>query len=94
MMVSSTRLRNSGLKVFFKASLILPSICAYIESESDFWKPNTPPVPTSRLPALEVIISTVLQKSTLRPVLSVSRPLVENLQQDVEDIGMGLLDLV
>ena len=40
------------------------------------------------------MISTVLRKSTDRPWRVGEAPLLENLQQRVEDVGVGLLDLV
>ena len=43
---------------------------------------------------LLVMITTVFLKSTVRPWLSVRPAVVEDLEQDVEDVGMGLLDLI
>ncbi|GIW09631.1 MAG: hypothetical protein KatS3mg061_0688 [Dehalococcoidia bacterium] len=37
---------------------------------------------------------TVLRKSTSRPLASVRAALVQDLEQDVEDLRVGLLDLV
>ena len=48
----------------------------------------------SREPALDVRISTTLRKSALRPRVVRERGVVHHLQQDVEDVGMRLLDLV
>ncbi len=42
----------------------------------------------------EVMMTTVFLKSTVRPCESVRRAVVEHLQQCVEDVVMGLLDLV
>ena len=43
---------------------------------------------------LDVITMMVLRKSTLRPFASVEVTVVEYLQEQVEDLGVGLLDLV
>ena len=40
------------------------------------------------------MISTTLRKSALRPCVVGQRGVVHDLQQDVEDIGMRLLDLI
>jgi hypothetical protein len=45
-------------------------------------------------PALVVMITHTLRKSALRPLLSVSVPVVHHLQEDVEDVRVRLLDLV
>src|SRR3954447_1247175 len=81
--VSSIRLRNSGLKVAAStssiASRMLSSTCS----------------PTIRSePTLEVMIRTVLVKLTVRPLAVRQPPVVHQLQERVEDVGVGLLDLV
>ena len=39
-------------------------------------------------------MTTAFLKLTVRPCPSVSLPFVQDLQEDVEDLGVGLLDLV
>ena len=46
------------------------------------------------LPTLEVMMTTVLRKSTVRPWPSVRRPSSSSCSSDVEHVGVGLLDLV
>jgi hypothetical protein len=45
-------------------------------------------------PAFDVMIRITLRKSTCLPLWSVSLTVVHDLQQDVEQVRMGLLDLV
>ena len=45
-------------------------------------------------PALEVRIRIVFLKSTFRPCPVCDMPLIEHLQQDIEDIRVCFLDLV
>src|SRR5947207_412389 len=65
MMTSSTRFRNSGLNVWRIISSTLVSACSH------------PPCPASSRycePMFEVMMSTLLRKSTVRPCASVKRP--------------------
>ena len=48
----------------------------------------------SEAPMFEVMITIALRKSTVRPWASVSLPVLEDLQEDVEDVRVRLLDLV
>src|SRR5947199_341177 len=67
MMMSSTRFKISGLKDCRKSSVTFVSACSHA----------TPPVPASIRycePMFDVMISTALRKSTVRPCESVRRP--------------------
>ena len=85
MTTSSTRFRNSGRKCWRSAS------CTRFSTSSQF------AVPISRihwLPRLLVMMITVLRKSTVRPWRVGEPPVVQDLQQHVEHVGVRLLDLV
>ena len=45
-------------------------------------------------PTLLVMIRTVFRKSTVRPCAVGEAPVFQNLEQDVEHLRMGLLDLI
>src|SRR6267143_394939 len=67
MMMSSTRFKNSGLNAWRSSSITFVSDCSHAIC----------PVPASIKycdPMFDVMISTVLRKSTVRPCESVSRP--------------------
>ena len=83
---ASSRLRNSGVNMRLIASISSPSLV-------DGVKPICVRASDSA-PALVVITMQTLRKSALRPLLSVKRPVVHDLQQDVEDVRVRLLDLV
>ena len=59
---------------------------------------DSSPLPASSamtwLPRLDVMMMTVLRKSTVRPWPSVKPAVIEDLEQDVEDVAVGLFDLV
>ena len=66
-MMSSTRLRNSGLKWRFSSSLTLPCIRSYdVAVSPSTWNPTGPPA-MSRAPRLVVMMMTVFLKSMMRP---------------------------
>ena len=65
MMTSSTRFRNSGLNVCRSSSSTLVSACSHplVPASSKFCEPR-----------FDVMMSTLLRKSTVRPCASVRRP--------------------
>ena len=72
--ISSTRLRNSG-----RNRRLSSPIARLLISLSESWpdpapKPIVPGLAISRAPTLDVMMMTVLEKSTLRPWPSVSLP--------------------
>jgi hypothetical protein len=84
---SSTRLRNSGRK-WWRSS---PTAIARLLADAPLAS-----MPSSRWcePMLEVMMMTVFLKSTVRPCAVGEPAVVEDLQQDVEHVGVRLLDLV
>ena len=83
-MMSSRRLRNSGLKSplgllhdFFLHRFVVGS------AGPDRAKPQSVCRLMSSAPTFEVMMMIVLRKSTLRPSESVSRAVLEDLQQEV-----------
>lgn len=81
---SSSRLRNSGRKAARTVSSTFSFFCSSLSSGS-----------IRKLePRLEVRMRMVLRKSTVRPWPSVKPAVVEDLEQDVEDLVVGLLHLV
>ena len=94
-MISSIRFRNSGLNSFFTSPMTrdLISLSERPALPSGL-KPSVVGAEISRAPTLDVMMMTVLRKSTVRPWASVRLTFLEDLQQNVEHIGMRLLDLV
>ena len=82
--MSSSRLRNSGLKCSRTTAITASRLSSSVSRS-----------PTSAVePRLDVSTRITLRKSTVRPWPSVSRPSSSTCQQHVEDVGVGLLDLV
>ncbi len=88
-MMSSTRLRNSGLKCpanevddllawLFRSLRSVRRLSATRNDE----------------PMFEVMMMTVFLKSTVRPLAVGEAPVIHDLQQDVEDVRVRLLDFV
>ena len=74
-MISSIRFKNSGLKAFF-SSCMTRLLISLSESPfcPEFEKPSVVVVVMSRAPTFDVMMMTVLRKSTVRPWASVRRP--------------------
>ncbi len=66
-MASSRRLMNSGLKARLISSVTFCSIASNCDCSDGGWKPRPWPLPMSRAPRLEVMMTTVFLKSITRP---------------------------
>ena len=87
-MISSIRFRNSGRKWSRSWSVTRSAAAAKASA------PASAASMSAAEPMLLVMITTVLRKSTVRPWRVGQAAVVEELEQDVEDVGVGLLDLV
>ncbi len=67
MMISSIRFRNSGRNAPFSAFSILACDSRSSSLALDCRKPKVPPLRTYSVPRFEVMIRTVLRKSTTLP---------------------------
>ena len=66
-MTSSSRFKNSGLKVLLISSLTFSAIFSNVARVSGWEKPSAFPLTMSRAPTLEVMMTTVFLKSITRP---------------------------
>ena len=93
MTISSIRLRNSG------RSRLLSKFISSARRRSSACSVSSPSRASIRcwiisLPRLLVMMTMVLVKSATRPLLSVRTSVVEHLEEGVEDLRVGLLDLI
>ena len=93
-MVSSMRFRNSGRKCCLERVVDLLLHLLVGDRLVGLARSRRWPCADPAVPRLDVMISTVLRKSTERPWRVGEATLLEDLQQRVEHVGVGLLDLV